>query len=249
MDWAAREARMRRAELFHSLRAPDGCYLVIRVDGRAFHGYAEKYEKPFDRRLHEHMLAAAEALVEQFAANLAYTESDECSVVLGPRWDLLGRSVEKLVSLTAAAAASAFSVSSGDFVAFDSRLCVFPRLEDVLDYLAWRQDDCWRCCVNAWAYWTARQEGMDNQQATKLVDGPARVKHDFLHQRGINVAHTPAWQRRGSCVIRETYQREGYNPKTGQTVLATRRRLARCDELPRGDEFRSFCERVLQEAQ
>jgi tRNA(His) 5'-end guanylyltransferase len=245
MDWQAREARMRRGEIYHSLYAPDDCYLVLRVDGRAFHSYTDQYDRPFDRRFHEHMLAAAEALVECFAANLAYTESDECSLVLSPGWDYLGRSVEKLVSLTAATAASAFALCSGDRVAFDSRLCVYPHVETVLDYLAWRQDDCWRCCLNGWAYCTARKEGMDNQQATRLVDGPAPVKHEFLHQRGINVAQVPAWQRRGSCVIRECYEREGFNPKTQERVMTTRRRITRCEDLPRGDEFRSFCRKLL----
>jgi tRNA(His) guanylyltransferase len=247
IDWAAREARMRRGEIYHSLRAPEDCYLVLRVDGRAFHTYTEKCDRPFDRCFHEHMLAVAESLVECLQGSLAYTESDECSLVLGPRWDHLGRSVEKLVSLSASTAAGAFAAASGDRVAFDSRLCVYPRPETVLDYLAWRQDDCWRCCVNGWAYWTARHEGMDNRQATRLVDGPAQVKHDFLHARGINVADVPAWQRRGSCVLRETYQREGFNPKTGQTVLATRRRITRCENLPRGGEFRAFCQQALRD--
>jgi tRNA(His) 5'-end guanylyltransferase len=246
-DWAAREARMRRGELFHALRVPDDCWIIIRVDGRSFHAYARKYERPFDPRFHEHMLAAAEALVEAFAAPLAYTESDEISMVLRPEWELYDRELEKLVSLTAATTASAFAVSSGDPVAFDSRVCVYPRLETVLDYLLWRQDDCWRCCVNGWAYWTARKEGLDNQRATALVEGPAQRKHDFLHERGINVAEVPAWQRRGSCIVRETYQREGYNPKTGESAQATRRRLARREDLPRGEEFRAFCCQALGE--
>ena len=245
MDWHAREARMRRGEIYHALRVPDDCYIVLRVDGRAFHSYTEKYERPFDPRFHEHMLRAAEALTESFVGDLAYMESDECSLVLGPQWGYLGRSVEKLISLTAATAASAFAVSSGDPVAFDSRVCVYSRLETVLDYLAWRQDDCWRCCVNGWAYWTARREGMDNRQATQIVDGPSRLKHDFLHQRGINVADVPSWQKRGSCILRETYEREGFNPKTQETVMATRRRFTRCEELPRGEEFRTFCAQIL----
>jgi len=245
VDWRAREVRMRQGEIYHALRVPDDCYIVLRVDGRAFHSYTEKYERPFDPRFHEHMLRAAAALTESFVGDLAYTESDECSLVLGPQWDYLGRSVEKLISLTAATAASDFAVSSGDPVAFDSRVCVYSRLETVLDYLAWRQDDCWRCCVNGWAYWTARREGMDNRQATQIVDGPSRLKHDFLHQRGINVADVPSWQKRGSCILRETYEREGFNPKTQETVMATRRRLTRCEELPRGEEFRTFCAQIL----
>ena len=94
MDWQAREARMRRGEIYHALRVPDDCYIVLRVDGRAFHSYTEKYERPFDPRFHEHMSGVAEALAESFVGTLAYTESDECSLVLGPQWDYLGRSVE-----------------------------------------------------------------------------------------------------------------------------------------------------------
>lgn len=236
---------MRRGEIFHSLRVPDDCYIVLRVDGRAFHSYTDKYERPFDGHFHAHMLRAAAALAESFVGDLAYTESDEISLVLGPRWDYQGRSVEKLVSLTAATAASAFAASSGDPVAFDSRVCVYPRLESVLDYLAWRQDDCWRCCVNGWAYWTARRAGMDPREATRMVDGPARRKHDFLHEHGINVAHAPGWQRRGSCIFRETYEREGFNPKLQQPVTTTRRRWTCCEDLPRGEAYRDLCRQIL----
>src|SRR5215208_206220 len=94
IDWAARETRMRRGEVYHTLRVPDDCYIVMRVDGRSFHTYSreKEFERPFGSRFHEHMLRVGEALVDGFHAPLAYTESDECSVVFGPEWDLQGRS-------------------------------------------------------------------------------------------------------------------------------------------------------------
>jgi hypothetical protein len=45
--------------------------------------------------------------------------------------------------------------------------------------------------------------------------------------------------------LRETVQHEGLNPKTGQKVQTTRRRVARCEDLPRGEEFRAFCQQAL----
>ena len=66
-----------------------------------------------------------------------------------------------------------------------------------------------------------------------------------LVEMWVYYADVPSWQKRGSCVLRETYEREGFNPKTQETVMATRRRFIRCEELPRGEEFRTFCAQIL----
>ena len=43
----------------------------------------------------------------------------------------------------------------------------------VIDYLAWRQGDAARCALNAWVYWTLRDEGHDPAQATATMKGLA----------------------------------------------------------------------------
>jgi tRNA(His) 5'-end guanylyltransferase len=69
-------------------------------------------------------------------------------------------------------------------------------------------------------------------------------KNELLFQAGVNFNDLPAWQRRGTGVYWETYEREGYNPKLDQTVLATRRRLKVDRDLPIGDEYATFIHRL-----
>lgn len=59
------------------------------------------------------MVTTAQALLTEFDARYAYTESDEISLVLDPGHGLFGRSVEKIVSISAGIASAAFTHAAG----------------------------------------------------------------------------------------------------------------------------------------
>jgi tRNA(His) 5'-end guanylyltransferase len=87
---------------------------IVRVDGRGFSRFtAEVFDKPFDPRVHDCMADAATALVEEYTSPYGYTQSDEISLVLPPAYDGFGRSLEKLVSISAGIASAAFTLASG----------------------------------------------------------------------------------------------------------------------------------------
>lgn len=240
-------ARMRRGEAFHGLRIPPGCYAVLRVDGRGFSRFtAAHFEKPFDRRFHELMTATARRLVEELHGRYAYTESDEISVFLPRDWDLFDREVEKAVSLSAGVASAEFTLLGGRAAHFDSRAWVSGRRDDVVDYFRWRQADAARCALNGWAYWTLRQEGLGVRQATARLHGATRAeKHELLFQRGVQFQDLPAWQRRGTGIYWERYTKEARNPRTGEPVLAERRRLRVDEDLPMKDDYAEFLRGLL----
>ena len=144
---------------------------MIRLDGRGFSRFTERrFDKPFDARFSDLMVATAEALLLELGGRYAYTESDEISVLFEPGLDLFGRGVEKLVSISAGIAAAAFTHAASEPAHFDSRLWVGVGVSDVVDYFSWRQADAARCALNGWCYWTLRTAGQSRQQAT----GPAR---------------------------------------------------------------------------
>jgi len=45
------------------------------------------------------------------------------------------------------------------------------------------------------------------------------------------------WQRRGTGLVWESYEREAVDPRSGAAVMATRRRVAPLPELPAGDAY------------
>lgn len=242
------EALQRSREWFHGLRLLPGAWPVVRVDGRSFTRFTEaRFEKPFDERFSAHMVAAAEALVVELDGVYAFTESDEISVMLSPRWDLFDRSVEKLVSISAGIASAAFTSACGEPAHFDSRVWLGTAASDVVDYFSWRQSDAARCALNGWCYWTLRNTGETSTAVTRRLERTTVAdKNELLFQHGINFNEVPLWQRRGIGVLWETYLKDGFNPVTDQAVQVERRRLRVDRELPMKEDYRSFVGRLME---
>ena len=188
------ENRMRQGEYFHSLRVPTENWTILRLDGRSFSKLTgERFDKPFDSNFHHLMLETTKALVKEFNALLAYTESDEISVLLPFTWDFFDREVEKVLSISASVASSVFSVSFGEPIQFDSRIWLGGLVDSVVDYFCWRQNDATRCALNGWAYWKLREEGLSAREVTRKLDGLSNSdKQEFLFQKGLNFNDLPA---------------------------------------------------------
>ncbi|WP_437586762.1 tRNA(His) guanylyltransferase Thg1 family protein [Sorangium sp. So ce1000] len=100
-------AKMRLGECFHELRALQGAYIVIRVDGRSFSRLTERTcEKPFDTGFHRQMTDAAKAVLTSLHGSYAHAQSDEISILLPHATNLFDREVEKPVSVAASSAAA-----------------------------------------------------------------------------------------------------------------------------------------------
>jgi tRNA(His) guanylyltransferase len=236
------ELRMRRLEWFHGLRALPGTWPILRVDGRSFSRLTEtSFEKPFDPRFHAVMIATANALLEELQALYCYTESDEISILLPGTSDLFDRELEKLVSVSAGIASATFTHEHGEVAHFDSRLCLAANNSLVVDYFRWRQADAARSALNSWCYWTLRKEGQSVAQATKALEGTTVAdKNELLFRRGINFNEVPVWQRRGTGLYWEPFEKPGINPRTGAAVTALRRRIRVDENIPMGRDYDAF---------
>ncbi len=244
------EDQMREFEYYHSLRVVPGVWVVLRVDGRGFSRFTEsRFEKPFDPRMREMMVATARALLEDLQGVYAYTESDEISVLFPPAWDLFDRELEKVVSVSASIAGATFTHACGEPAHFDSRVWLGVTDQRVVDYFRWRQADAARCALHGWCYWTLRRDGLGGRQAMAQLSGKdVAFLNELLFQRGINFNDVPAWQRRGTGLYQETYEKEGFDPKQGKTVVATRRRVKVDEDLPMKDEYSRLLREVMASA-
>jgi tRNA(His) 5'-end guanylyltransferase len=90
---------------------------------------------------------------------------------------------------------------------------------------------------------------MSVAQATSRLKG-MRVsdKNELLFQHGINVNHLPAWQLRGIGLYWQEYEKPATNPVTGEAVISTRRKIVRDLNLPRGDVYSAYLERLVSSA-
>ena len=76
----------------------------------------------------------------------------------------------------------------------------------------------------------------DGQQA--LIAGGEEAEGG--EERGVNFNELPVWQRRGAVIAWETYEKEGFNPKTNEAVTTSRRRLATDWDIPMKDAFGEY---------
>ena len=65
-------------------------------------------------------------------------------------------------------------------------------------------------------------------------------KNELLYREGINFNDVPDWQKRGTAVYWEEYEKEAINPKTQEPVLAARKRLRVDLCLPMKEDYNNF---------
>jgi len=201
-------------EIFSQLQIPPDIPFFVRLDGRRFQAISEKIgvEKPFDEDFAKCLTAAAVAVLQDSQPALVYVASDEINALFLYAAPFRLR-VEKIDSILAGFASSAFSLSvlkifrKNLAVTFDSRIVVSSS-ENISEYLSWRQLEAWRNHNNAYAYWLLRKRGHKPSKAAEILKGlKTEELHELLFRHGINLAQTPAWQRRGILIYREPYQK------------------------------------------
>jgi tRNA(His) guanylyltransferase len=210
--------------------------VFVRLDGRAFHGLTKKlgFARPFDDRFSSAMEQVCRLLVGEsgLAPVFAYTFSDEISLYFR-ELPFSGR-VEKIDSVAASYAASALTLALGvdEPLAFDARI-VIATPEVAVEYMVGRQDEAWRNHLNAYCQQALVSEKMSMAEAAEKLRGlPAQELHEMMHERGVNLAKTPAWQRRGILVGKKPVTKEGYNPLTKEQVTVQRSTVAADRDLP-----------------
>ncbi len=225
---------MKEREIYAGLRtlAP----FFVRVDGRNFRHALSllKREQPYDLAFAESMGAASEALVRRsgLPVQLVFTFSDEANALF--REAPFDGRIEKLDSVVASFFASAvtLNLSSDVPLAFDARIIPVSAM-DIPIYLESRQNETWRNHVHAYGYYYLRQNGQTGREAhATLLGMTSSETHELMFSHGVNLAKTPAWQRRGILVHKQSYEKEGLDRITGRPSTTRRSRVVQNWDLP-----------------
>ncbi|KAG5940521.1 Glucose-responsive transcription factor [Claviceps pazoutovae] len=194
-------------------------WIVVRIDGRAFTKMCAKYgfEKPNDRRALDLMNAAAKAVVADLPESvIAYGVSDEYSFVFHKSCNLFERRASKLVSTIVSTFTANYVYSWGTYFpdtplsfplpTFDGRAVCYPSVQNLRDYLSWRQVDCHINNLYNTTFWLLIQlGGLDNKEAERTLAGTlAADKNEILFSRfNINYNNEPEIFKKGSVIFRD----------------------------------------------
>lgn len=225
---------IRKNEIFSGLVTVSPFF--VRIDGRSFHGLLNSLgmKKPFDKRFRDAMAVACKSLLDDSGLNpvFAYTFSDEINLYF--RLPPFGGRVEKIDSVAASFTSSVLTdiLKPRVPLAMDARVIPSPDFF-VIDYLVDRQAEAWRNLMNSYCQHALIEDGKTPSQAAELLLGMKSAEmHEMMFERGVNLAKTPAWQRRGVMVFRKEYEKKGYNPVEEKEVSVIRRRAESETELP-----------------
>ena len=152
-------ARMKEYEYAYRIFLPRRSYVVIRIDGRAFHTYTKGCEKPYDWHLAYALREVAWDLLQEIDnAIFGYVQSDEISILLWDDKDIkseawFANNLQKLCSVSASIATARLNACYKHprslQATFDSRVWVLPTQAEVFNYFYWRWQDCERNSVQS----------------------------------------------------------------------------------------------------
>ncbi len=191
--------------------------LVLRLDGVGFGRALSEagFSQPRDKRVHNALVAAAEALMRRFSSASAYVVSDEVSILLDSGVPYGGR-LFKVVSVAASLASAVITEKLGRELLMDCRPVLLPSVGVWGAYVLWRS----RVAANNFLsklYHGSRGRAMTPSFSVMLE----HVKEKLF---GVEV-----WEVLGSCLSYEIAEEARINPVTGELVKKRRRALRRYD--------------------
>lgn len=203
--------------------------MIIRLDGKAFHSFTRGFKKPFDNILIESMWDTAKYLCENImGCKLAYVQSDEISLLITD-YDSINteawfdKNIQKITSVSASMATLAFNKSFSerintidiekysDFIniykkreftaLFDSRAFNIPK-EEVCNAFIWRQQDATRNAIQMMGRAYFSHKSLQKKSCNE-------IQEMLFQEKNINFNNIPTYQKRGACVIKEHYDKDG----------------------------------------
>lgn len=250
MKFSELDNKLRIYETAHDFCVPPNIYMVARIDGRSFTRLTKerhKFERPFDEKFRDMMVETTKHLMTcGFKVVYGFTESDEISLLFDLEETAFGRKTRKYNSVLAGEASAKFSLLLGDLGAFDCRISQLPRVQDVVDYFRWRNEDAHRNALNAHCYWLLRRQGHSARKATKAIEGKSVAdKNELLFQHNLNFNDFPSWQKRGIGLYWREFEKLGWNPVKEQEEKALRKEIFVDIELPMGEAYNEFIRKIL----
>jgi tRNA(His) 5'-end guanylyltransferase len=177
--------------------------ICVRLDGKAFHSWTRKLDRPFDGPFSLLMLDTTKFLVAEANACMGYTQSDEINFIIHSdsykSQTFFDGKIFKVISVLASMATDYFNRHAPDLLGarvtgpayFDCRAWQVPNKEEATNMLLWREFDATRNSIIMAAQSVYSHKQLNGKNAKEM--------QEMLFQKGIN------WNDYGACFKRGTY--------------------------------------------
>ncbi len=188
---------------FFTRRTP----LILRLDGKNFHGYLRPVRGSFHEGVRTAMADTMLHLISEFQnCVFGYTQSDEISLLFNDWGKLTTEAAyksnqSKLESVAASIATGYFNWNKNHYdlipevkapyAAFDCRTFTIPK-EEVANYFVWRQQDATRNSIQMLAQMHFSHKRLQGKNQSALQDM-------LMLEKGINWNDIETWKKRGIC--------------------------------------------------
>lgn len=184
--------------------------VIIRVDGKSFHSFCKRFQRPYDHLLHACLNHVMRALCDEIqGAKFAERHSDEISVLVTDFDDItteayFGYIVPKICSVVAATASVEFCKQLSSLTQYLTKDEAWPRFDcrafnipedDVVNYFYWRQRDCIRNSISMFAQSKFSHNELNGKNCKQM--------QEMMWQKDqFNWDHLPQEQKTGWVCIR-----------------------------------------------
>jgi tRNA(His) guanylyltransferase len=180
--------------------------IIARMDGRGFHRFAKKLNKPFDDEFRTAMENVTKKLVEETGALVGYTQSDEISLLFysdNPKSQVFfDGKIFKMTSILAAMTTMYFNnerVSVCDDAMFDARVFQVPTKMEAVNEFLFREFDATRNSITAAAQSVYSHKELHKKNTKDMMD--------MLMEKGINWSDYSDRYKRGTYFRKEHHAR------------------------------------------
>jgi tRNA(His) guanylyltransferase len=199
--------RMKNYEKQHQTNITDP-FVIIRLDGRGFSKFTRFLNQPYDIEFHTAMTSACKDLLAAYHdCSIAYTQSDEVTLVFPEGLKQFNGRTDKYLSLVASLMSVRFNQHLQDqkkeqlpptkigIATFDARIFTVTDINECLNCILWRaRTDCVRNSVDK----IARQ----SFSAQQLHKKNTSEKIEMMQAKGIDyINNTPLWVQYGKYLF------------------------------------------------
>lgn len=177
-----------------------------RLDGKCFSKWTKDLEKPYDERFCRLMEKLTAILLKETNANMAYTQSDEITLV----WYstdyksqiFFDGKIQKMNSVLASMCTAHFNILANSYfeeprkiALFDCRVWQVPTLQEAVHVFLWRELDAVRNSIQSLARTYYSHKQCNKKSSSQL--------QDMIHEKNDNWNNYPSYFKRGTYVQRK----------------------------------------------